>query len=133
VNKEQGHQDRYDTYGYIDKEDPVPGPVIGNPATQKRTYDRAEHDPDAVKGHGHAMLRRGEGFQQYGLGHGLQGAAGYTLKNPENHKALYAPGETAQERADGKEGDGKNEESFSPDQPAQPTGHGNNDGIGCKV
>ena len=58
------------------------------------------------------MLRRRKGFQKYGLGYGLKGTAGKTLENPEDHEALYTPGETAQQRTQGKKRNGKDEKAF---------------------
>ena len=110
--KSTGHQDGDDARRNINEEDPVPGPVVGNPPSQEGPDDRPEHDPYSENGHRRTMLRRRKSLEKYGLGYGLKGTAGKALENPEDHEALYAPGETAQQRTQGKKRNGKNEKAF---------------------
>ena len=63
----------------------------------------------------------------------MKGAAPYALKDPEKHKALEIPGRAAHKRAKGEEGDGKDEIALSSKELAQPSGHGDDDSIGCKI
>jgi len=72
-------------------------------------------------------------FQKNGLGDGLKGSAAQTLENSEEYKALKIPRRAAHERAEGKEGDGENEITFSSKEPAQPSGNGDDNGIGYKI
>jgi len=63
----------------------------------------------------------------------LKGSAPQTLEDSEKYKALKIPCRAAHERTQSEEGDGENEIMFSSKEPAQPSGNGNDDGIGHEV
>jgi len=55
------------------------------------------------------------------------------LEYSEKYKALEIPGRTAHKRAKGEKRDRRDEITFSSKEPAQPSGHRDDDGIGCKI
>ena len=54
------HDDREDADGNIDIEDPSPGPVVRDPASEERARDRTEHGAEAEDGHGRAVFFPGK-------------------------------------------------------------------------
>jgi len=67
------------------------------------------------------------------LRNGLKGTTPYALEYSEKYKALEIPGRTAHKRAKGEKRDRKDEIAFSSKEPAQPSGHRDDDGIGRKI
>ena len=81
----------------VDEEDPVPGPVVRNPAPEQGADDGPARHPHAVDRRGHAHLLDREGFDEDGLGQRLQGASSYALHDAEEDEALQVPGQSAEE------------------------------------
>ncbi len=111
----------------------MPGPVVGNPTSQQGADDRSEHDAHPKDRHGHPVLLARKGFQKDGLGNRLQGTAARALEDSEKNKALEAPCGPAHKGANGEQGDGKKEVTFPTKEPAQPSGHGDDDRVGNEV
>ena len=109
------HDDREDADGGVDIKDPAPGPVVRDPAAQKRADDGAQHGAHAEDGHGRAVLFPGETFKQDGLADRHEPAAADALDDPEENEALEAPGRAAHERAEREQGDGGDEIILSAD------------------
>ena len=81
----------------VDEEDPVPGPVVRDPAPEQGADDGTARHPHAVDRGGHADLLDREGFHEDCLRERLQGASPYALEDAEEDEALEIPGETAEE------------------------------------
>jgi hypothetical protein len=72
-------------------------------------------------------------FQKNGLRNGLKGAAAQALEDSEKYKALKIPRRAAHKRTECKKGDREDEIMFSSKEPAQPSGNGDDNGIGYKI
>ena len=81
----------------------------------------------------HPVLMGREGLEKDRLGEGLKGAAPRALKDPEEDKALEIPRGAAHEGTEREESNRKDQVAFSPKEPAQPGGDGNDDRIRDKI
>ncbi len=89
VGDEPVRQDqRHNPDGNVDKEDPPPAPVIGDPSAERRADHRGSHDGHAVESKGCRPLLRRECVHENGLLHRSEPSAPDTLQNAkENEQA----------------------------------------------
>ncbi len=132
-DEDRRHEDRNDPDGDVDEKDPVPRPVVGDPAPQERPDDGPDHDADPEDRHGRPVLMPREALQQDGLRDRLQRAPGESLEDAEEDQCPQAPGGAAEKGAEGEQADGDEQEALAPEEPAEPARHGDDDGIGGQV
>ena len=117
----------------IHVEDPRPTVIVGEPATQRRTDRRPDHDTQTKECHRHARFTPRERFEEHGLRDGHQRAATHPLDDaPENQ--LRERGRcSAHEAGDGEDDDGSDEVAFAAEKIAEPTHERNDDDVGEDV
>src|SRR5216684_215947 len=82
VRNEPVRQDqRQDPDGNIDKEDPPPTPVVGDPTTERRADHGGSHDGHAVESESRRPLLRRERVHENGLLDGREATASDALQN----------------------------------------------------
>ncbi len=129
MNIGAGHDDGDEAERDIYVEYPAPVHIVGNPPTQRRTDDRAEHGTDTEDGHGHPPLLRRESLHHDRLADRDEGAAGSPLEYPEEDQRRQVGRCAAKQRREGEEDDTGDEKALAAKQPGQPAGHGENNGI----
>ena len=92
-----GEQQRNDSDGNIDEENPAPVEIVGDPAAEGGTDGRSEHDRHAVNGEGHAALSGLESVGENCLFAGLQAAAADSLQHAKNNQHAEIGREAAEE------------------------------------
>src|SRR6266849_4449720 len=82
-NKPLRQKQRHDPDGDVDKEDPPPAPVVGDPTAERRADYRRSHDGHAVEGESRGPLLWGERIHENGLLDRSEAAASDALQNPK--------------------------------------------------
>src|ERR1700674_4492608 len=80
-NEPVSQDERHNPDGNIDKEDPAPTPVVGDPATERRADHRGSHNGHAVKSKGRRPLLRRECIYENGLLHRSEATASDALQD----------------------------------------------------
>ena len=115
LNKPRRQQERKNADRNIDEENPAPGKVVGDPTAEGRTDGRRHHHRDAINGKCHAPLRRLESVSQNSLLARLQASTARPLKNAKDDQHGEVGRETAQKRADRKQGNAAHVEPLAAD------------------
>ena len=114
-------QQRHDAYRDIDEENPAPGEIVGDPASQRRTDGRRHDHGDPIDGERHSSLGGQKCIGQDRLLAGLQAASSHALQNPENDQPLQIGSQSAQKRTQGKQEHASHVELFAAHDRRQPT------------
>ena len=129
VGERQGNQANWN----VDVEDPAPGIIVCNETAEPGTDGGRDDDGDSVHGESHAALRNGKCVVEDGLLAGLQAATTDTLEDAENHQHAEAGGESAEERADGENGDANHVEALAANHRGKPARERQDDCIGNEI
>ncbi len=91
-----GEEQRDDSDGNIDEENPAPIEIVGNPAAQSGADRGRQNHGHAVNGERHAALFRRERVRENRLLARLESAAAHALKYPEKNQQRrdWEPGRT---------------------------------------
>ena len=128
-----GKIERDEADGDVDKEDPMPVEVVGDPAAEGGADGGGDHDGHAVDGEGLAAFFDGEGVGEDSLFAGGEAAASGSLKDTGEDEKREAGCDAAQERADGEERNAGHVEALASEAVGEPAGDGKNDGAGDEV
>ncbi len=128
VHEHKDHGKGQRTHGQVDQEHPAPVETLGQPAAERRTDDRSDHDACAVDGHGLPDFLAGIDVEQDRLRHGNDNRAAKTLKNPEHYHFIETGGDAAEQRRRSEAGNGDQEQPLLPQPVGQPAGQRRGDG-----
>ena len=103
VNDALRQEEREDSNGQIDEEDPVPTEIICHPTAERWTNGGRDKDGHAIDGEAHAALLGLEGVSQNRLFGWLQTTAARALHHTEEDQHRQARGESAEHGAARKE------------------------------
>jgi len=126
------HQGEYGD-GDVDKEDPAPGEVVGDPAAQGGADHRRQHDRHAVDGEGLAALARRKRIDEDRLLAGLQAAAPGSLQDAKENQQRKRWGETAEHGTEAEERHADHVEALAPDKRHQISAGRKDDGVGNQI
>src|SRR6185437_9200181 len=113
----------------IDKEDPAPGIVRGQPSAEHGCDDGRNDDAYAPKGHGVSALLARKGFQHDGPCSGLERTSCQPLQHPENNQRRQSRSKTAQNAGGGKSNYAHDQQPPAAEIVRQPSGKRKDDGI----
>jgi hypothetical protein len=119
---------RQDAERQIDEEHPAPGISVGQPSSERRAHDRAEHHPHAPDRHRRPALRGRIDVEHHGLRQRHQGGAEYALEQAERHHLLDALGDAAQHGGDGEAGRADDEQLLAAESRREPAERRSHDG-----
>jgi hypothetical protein len=125
--------ERDDADGDVEKEDPAPGVVVDDPATDGGAKDGSGDHCDSVDRECHAAFLRREGVREDGLLAGLQASTSRALQNTEEDEHAESGREAAEQRCDGEEEDAAHVEPLAADAVGDPAADGQDHGIGDEV
>jgi hypothetical protein len=128
-----GEDEREDSDGDVEEEDPAPGIVVDDPAADGGAENRRGDDGDSVDGESHGALLRREGVGEDGLLAGLEASTGCTLEDAEEDEHRQAEGKAAEQGGEGEEEDAGHVEALATDAIGDPAGDGQDHGIGDEV
>src|SRR5713101_9445260 len=129
----RGEQHGNDADGNVDKENPAPGKVVGNPSTKRWSDGGSGDNGDAVDGESHASLGGLKSIGQYSLLAGLQAASASALQHAANDKGGQVRGQAAQERANCEEGNATHVEILAAHDRRKPSAERQDDGVRNKI
>ena len=127
------HEDGKDADGQVDIENPAPGIVVGDPATEGRPKNRGHNHAHAEGGHRHTALFARETFEQNRLRHRDQGPAARSLKNPGKDEKAERRSHAAQHGRGGKNADAHGQQAAPSELHSEPARDGQNDRIGNEI
>src|SRR3984885_15122378 len=121
LDEARGEKQRNNSDWNIDKENPAPGEVVGNPTAERRADGRCHDNGDAIDGERHSPFGGCECIGQNSLLARLQSAAARALEDAEEDEHAEVGRESAEERTDGEDGDTAHVEMFAADNRREPT------------
>ena len=133
VDQRAHEEQRNQPHRHVDQKYPVPGIVVGDPAAERRSDHRRDHDRDAVDRKGLAALFRRKRVGKDRLLAGGHAAAAEPLQDAEQHQRLQIPGEAAQQRGERKGRDADHVEALAADHRRQPARDRQHDGVGDEI
>src|ERR1700740_2627352 len=95
-----GEDHRNDSDGDVDKENPTPAPVIGDPAAKRRTDYRRRDNRHAIEREGGGALGSRKRVNQDRLLHRREAATSDALQHAEENQEAEARSDSAQKRTD---------------------------------
>src|SRR3984893_15014088 len=120
---------RNDTDGNVDEEDPSPAPVIGDPAAEGRSDGGSGNNSHAIEREGSRPLVRRKCVHEDGLFDGSQTAATNSLQNAEKDQHAKARRKTTEQRTYGKQRHANHVVALAAKDAAKPCGERQNDGV----
>ena len=134
VMDKRAHHDHRDHADWqVEVEDPAPGVVVGDPSAERRAEDGRQDDTESEGSHRGAVLLGWKGFEEDGLGEGLEASAGKTLQDAKEDERLETGRHAAQNRRDGEAGDTGEKHVAAAETVGQPSGHREDDCVGHQV
>ena len=128
-----GHEEAEQPDRQVDVEDPAPRPVVRDVAAQGRPDDRPHHEADAPHRHREAALAEREDLPQDGLGERDDRAAPDPLRDAREDQEGEVRRHARQHRAHREQHAADQEEALAAQDPREPAGGGNDDGVGGQV
>ena len=129
VDHEQGE----DADGDVDVEGIAPGVGVGEPAAEGGAEDGCDDDSEGEDCHGCSAFAGWEGFEQDGLGEGLERSAAGALNYASEEQKSQGGGRSAGEGGGGEDGDAGHEETLASETEGEPVAGGEDDGVGDEV
>src|SRR6266404_5846426 len=117
----------------VDVENPAPGVVVGDPASQRWTNGRSADGRDPIQRKGQHSLRRRKRIAQDCLRHRLQASSERALQDPKQEKKPKAGCDSAQKRTDCEKHNAGQKKALPPKESNQPATCRQNDCIGDQV
>ena len=117
----------------VDVENPAPGVVLGQPATEHRPQDGTDHDRDAPHRHRRALALLRIDVEQHGLRQRDERRAEHALQDAEQHDLHQRLRHAAQHGGDGEAGDGDEEQALAPEPAGEEAGRRRHDRGGDDV
>ena len=105
MDEAAGEEEREQTDGNVDEEDPAPSVVIRDPAAEDRADGGRGDDGDGVEREGGSALRGWEGVDEDGLLDGSQAASADSLQDAGDEHDSERGRDAAEEGRDGEERD----------------------------
>ncbi len=129
----RGEEEREQTDGHIDEEDPAPVVVVGNPAAEGGTNGGCDHNGHAVHRKRQTTFLGREGVGENGLLAGTHAAAARALQDAEENQQRQGRRQSAQDRRNGEQGNAGHVETLASDDRSEPARHGQHDRVGNQV
>ncbi len=117
----------------VDVEDPAPGVVVGDPATQRWAEHRRAQDGHRVDRHGHPALFAWERIGKDGPHTRLQTTARKALQHAKDHQRCQGRRDAAGRGEHREHHDGDQVEVFAAQHGGDPAGDGQDDRVGHQV
>src|SRR5262249_32677108 len=124
-NEEQGQ----DADRQINKKDPAPAVVVGDPTAQGRADGGRDHRCDAKDRKRQAALLRWKRIGQDGLRHGLQSASGGALQGTKQNDRGKAGSNSAQQGTYREEHKTNDKEALAAQEAGKPSAERQHDGV----
>ena len=118
---------------HIDKENPVPGEIVGDPSADRRPHRRRDNDGNAIKRKSLAASVRRKSIGKNGLFAGRHAAAAESLQDTKENQGAKARSKAAKQRADGEQGNADHIEALASDDIGQPAARRQNHRIGDQI
>jgi hypothetical protein len=128
-----GEEEGEQADGNVDKEDPTPVVVVGDPAAERRADGRGHDHGHAENGEGLTTLFGREGIGQDGLLAGAHAASASALQDTEEDEHGQCGRESTQARRDGEHHDAGHVETFASNDRSEPARHGQHNGVRDQV
>ncbi len=128
-----GENQRQDSDGNVDEENPAPTPVVGDPAAQRRTYRRCGDDGHAVKGKSRRPLARGKCVYEYRLLHWCKAASPNALQDAEENQQPQAGRQSTQQGTHCEQENASHVIALTSKHAAQPRGKRQHDSVGHQI
>ena len=133
VDEAGDHENRKNADRDVDVKGIAPTEGIGEPAAEGGAKDGSNHDPKAVRRHGHGALLDGKALEKDGLGERLQGAPSGSLHYSCQQNDSQRRGSSAEEGRDGEDDDADKQESLAAEAARKPVGGREDDRVSHQV